>query len=60
MAQGLRALADLSEDPAPTSWLTIVCNSSGSESSSGLCRYQAHKYCTDIHAGKISIHVKIK
>ena len=53
----LRALAGLVEDlcgcsqPSATRVLVDLMPSSG------LCRHQARKWCTDIHPGQTSIHV---
>ena len=63
MAQCVRALVALLEDPGlvPTTHMqfTTICNSVllYLTPHSDLFRQQAHIWCTDIHAGKIPIHI---
>lgn len=48
----------LGSNPSTTGWLTSVILAPGKPiSSSSLHGHQAHTWCTDIHAGKMLIHI---
>lgn len=59
MDQQLRS-RDLEKGTGPIFSSHMVAHiwSQGSTPASGLCRYQACTWCTDIHASQISIHIK--
>lgn len=61
MAQQFRALVGLVEDLGlilSTHMVTqTIHKSSFRNLTSGICRHQAHMWFTDIHAGKILIHI---
>ena len=66
VAQWLKALTALPQDLSliPGTHMVIsstIYHSSSRKSpvSSGLCRHQACKWCTDIHVGRTPIHIKI-
>lgn len=63
MAQGLRTLADLAEDPtviSSSSQTSVTAAPGGPTLSSGRQRPQAYTRYTCIHAGKTLTHIKEK
>lgn len=63
MAQRLRALADLAENPAVISssaQTSVTAGPGGPTLSSGRQKPQAYMRCTCIHAGKTLTHIKEK